>query len=329
MEQTRKHTPADLAQMQALPLELKIRKSKARIREWYEHWDGMVYVSFSGGKDSTVLKHLVEQMYNDVPSVFVNTGLEYPEIQKFAMSQPNVEVIRPKMRFDEVIKTYGYPIPSKEISGKIEAYRRGQEWPRKYIEGTAKNPDGTKSCYCISEKWKPLVDAPFTVSDRCCSVMKKGPSHKYSKETGRMAMVATMAEESNLRRTQWMKFGCNAFEATSPTSKPLSFWTEQDILQYLKKYNVPYCSIYGEIEEVDPQLFFDGYEDMKHSPLKTTGVNRTGCMFCMFGVHMDKRPNRFERMKETHPKQYAYCMKPVEEGGLGLDEVLTYCQIPH
>lgn len=115
-----KHTSYDLVQMQSLPLEAKIEMTKARIRTWYESWtkfeihntkgkirwltmdtrenkepvlkadewieyeeNGQVYVSFSGGKDSTVLKHLVDSMYEDVPSVFVNTGLEYPEIQRF------------------------------------------------------------------------------------------------------------------------------------------------------------------------------------------------------------------------------------------------------
>ena len=87
-----KHSASDLRQMQSLPLEAKIAMSQRRIKEWYDHWDGQVYVSFSGGKDSTVLKHLVENTPGvyDVPSLFVNTGLEYPEIQKFAMSQPNV-----------------------------------------------------------------------------------------------------------------------------------------------------------------------------------------------------------------------------------------------
>lgn len=82
MNNQNKHTASDLKQMQALPLEAKVRMTKTRIRDWYEYWNGLVYVSFSGGKDSTVLKHLVDSMYSDVPTVFVNTGLEYPEIQK-------------------------------------------------------------------------------------------------------------------------------------------------------------------------------------------------------------------------------------------------------
>ena len=77
-----KHAAYDLRQMQSLPLEAKIAMTKRRIREWFDYWDGDVYISFSGGKDSTVLKHLVENTTGvyDVPSVFVNTGLEYPKL---------------------------------------------------------------------------------------------------------------------------------------------------------------------------------------------------------------------------------------------------------
>ena len=78
-----KHESWELAQMQSLPLEAKIRMTQQRIRGWYDYWGGQVYVSFSGGKDSTVLKHIVDGMYSDVPAVYVNTGLEYPEIQSF------------------------------------------------------------------------------------------------------------------------------------------------------------------------------------------------------------------------------------------------------
>ena len=112
-----------LHQLQALPLDAKILMTQQRIREWYNHFNGDVYISFSGGKDSTVLTHLVHSMYPDVPLVFANTGLEYPEIQAFAKKM-GAEFIRPKMSFSEVISAYGYPIISKEVAEAIHFARR-------------------------------------------------------------------------------------------------------------------------------------------------------------------------------------------------------------
>lgn len=140
-----KHTKGDLQQMQAVPLAGKILMTKRRIREWYDRFDGQVYVSFSGGKDSTVLKHIVDSMYSDVPAVFVNTGLEYPEIQRFVREvkagkydcfNPDVEILRPEMRFDEVIKKYGYPVASKRVAAYVETARRNPDSKRaKWIRG--------------------------------------------------------------------------------------------------------------------------------------------------------------------------------------------------
>lgn len=112
-----------LRQYQSLPLRAKIGMTMTRIIEWYDHFGGDVCVSFSGGKDSTVLAHLVHDFYPDVPLVFANTGLEYPEIQSFARKM-GAEFVRPKMRFDEVISTYGYPIISKENAEAIYYARR-------------------------------------------------------------------------------------------------------------------------------------------------------------------------------------------------------------
>lgn len=327
-----KHTAADLAQMQSLPLEMKIRMTKRRIEEWYDHWDGMVYISFSGGKDSTVLKHIVDSMYDDVPAVFVNTGLEYPEIQKFAISQKNVEVIRPKMMFNEVLSHYGYPVISKEVSKKIKdgklAVQKGNtdSYALKQLNGTYNNTDGiSRSKYNIT-KWKFLLDTDFKISYECCEVMKKRPAHKYEKLSGRKPFLGTMADESRLRFQRWLDNGCNAFDKKSPASAPLSFWTDQDILKYIKLYNVPYSSVYGDIIEQDCKLV-------------TTGCDRTGCIFCAFGAHLESEPNRFQRLKETHPKQYEYCIrgggydsdglwKPTKEG-LGLGHVLDKIDVKY
>lgn len=347
-----KHMPYDLAQMQSLPLEAKIIMTQQRIRQWYEYWDGQVYVSFSGGKDSTVLKHIVDGMYDDVPALFVNTGLEYPEIQAFAKSQENVVVVRPEMRFDEVIKKYGYPVISKEISKRIKdgraAIRNGNNnsYALVQLRGEHISPDGKKSPFNY-EKWQFLLDSPFQISSSCCDVMKKRPIRKYEKETGRKPIIGTMAAESRQRYSQWLKNGCNAFDKNKPSSQPLSFWTEQDIYHYIKKYNVPYCSVYGDIvvddnapDAIEGQVNLIDYLECHDETdiLKTTGCDRTGCIFCMFGCHLEKEPNRFQRLKETHPRQYEYCIgggemvdgkwQPSKEG-LGLGKVLEYIGVKY
>ena len=139
----------DLRQRQALPLQAKVHMSQARIREWYDRYDGNVCISFSGGKDSTVLAHIVHDIYPDVPLIFCNTGLEYPEIQAFAKKM-GAEFIRPKMSFTEVISTYGYPIISKENAEAIHYARiirngGGQTTERKRIELNGRRIAGAKN----------------------------------------------------------------------------------------------------------------------------------------------------------------------------------------
>lgn len=350
-----KHTAEHLAQMQSMPLEGKILMTQLRIRAWYDHWDGDVYVSFSGGKDSTVLKHIVDQMYKDVPALFVNTGLEYPEIQKFVRDIKNgkyecfnsdVEIVRPEMRFDEVLKTYGFPVVSKEVSDTVYGARHGGgsgKWKTTRLQklrGELLDGSGKKSAYNCS-KWEFLLDAPFEISDKCCRVMKKRPVKQYGKQTQRKPIIATMACESRLRKQKWLQNGCNAFDRKEPSSQPLSFWTEQDILHYIKKYNVPYASVYGDIvvdekqtDSIEGQInIYEVIGDYEGSKLKTTG-----CIFCMFGCHLEKEPNRFQMLKETHPRQYEYCIgggemvdgkwQPNKEG-LGLGKVLDYIGVDY
>ena len=105
------------------PLEEKIQRSKMLIMDWYAQFEGKVYVSFSGGKDSTVLLHLVRSVHPDVVAVFADTGLEYPELKSHVKTFDNVEVIRPKLSFKKALEKFGYPVISKEQSQFISEYR--------------------------------------------------------------------------------------------------------------------------------------------------------------------------------------------------------------
>ena len=158
-------TKQDLIQMQSVPLEVKILMTQRRIREWVSEFgvDG-VYVSFSGGKDSTVLLHLVRELYPDVEAVFVNTGLEFPEIQKFAKSFDNVKVLYPEINFRQVISEHGYPMLGKDISKKIAAARNGKEWALKFLEGRAEYK-GELSQFNL-KKYLPLLSVDFKVSNK-------------------------------------------------------------------------------------------------------------------------------------------------------------------
>lgn len=312
------HTKGDLQQMQSLPLSAKILMTKRRIREWYDYWDGQVYVSFSGGKDSTVLLHIARELYPDIEAVFVNTGLEYPEIQSFVKTFDNVTILRPKMRFDEVIKKYGYPVISKEVSeciyqGRLALKTNGGKYPYRLSQlfGTAKDKNGNKSIF-NKEKYKPLLYTDFMCSHYCCNVMKKKPAKQYAKQSGKKPITAQMASESKIRERQWIRNGCNGFEMKSPISNPMSFWTEQDVLQYIKENNIPIASVYGDVvykEDSDQMRIEDyGIEGCGTEKLCTTGCDRTGCIFCAFGVHLEKGESRFEMLKRTHPRQYEYCI---------------------
>lgn len=374
-----KHTMSDLYQMQSLPLSAKVKMTKERIEQWVEEYgeDG-VYVSFSGGKDSTVLLHIARSIYPNMKAVFVDTGLEYPEIRQFVKSFDNVDWLKPKMNFKQVIEEYGYPFISKEVSNNIDGAKRyikiltdrhgfripttseeyadlanilNHDWGKTHgspqrlaillgmlsKNGQAIIPSNTDRSQYSMTKYQFLLESPFKISDKCCNTMKKGPAHEYSKNTKRMPIIATMATESKLRTQKWLQHGCNAYDSKNPTSKPISFWTEQDVLLYIKTNNIPIASVYGEVvKDYDAIGQLDGQMDMSELSsefgvfdtgrplLKTTGVNRTGCMFCGYGCHLEKSPNRFEQMKETHPKQYDYIMRPKEEGGLNYKEVIDW-----
>ena len=302
-------TKQELIMLQSLPLDIKVMKTKQRICEWINFYEeNGVYVSFSGGKDSIVLLDLVRQVNPNILGVYIDTGLEYPEIKQFVKSVENIQIIRPELSFKQVIEKYGYPMVSKQQAQYIHEYKHTKS---SYMKMRRMQGD-SKGRFKISEKYKYLVNAPFDISHKCCDKLKKEPIKKYEKDTGRVPFIGTHCDDSILRMQQYLKNGCNSFLSKRPMSKPLSFWKETDIIEYIKINELNYPSVYGEI-------VIDENNNYKFSKLKGTG-----CIFCGFGVQLEKEPNRFQKLEKSHPQLYNYCMNK-----LGFKEVCDYMNIPY
>jgi len=322
--------------MQSWSLNRKIQVTQTRIMEFYNYFNGQVYISFSGGKDSSVLLDIARKMYPGIQAVFMDTGLEYPELKSFIKTFDNVTIEKPKMGFKDVIRTYGYPIISKEIAETIQGARKGQQYRIDSLNGV-RMKNGKISPFGNYPKYKYLLDAPFNISHYCCNEMKKKPFHIFENKYNLHPIIGTRVDESLLRRNAWLKTGCNAFDSDRPISKPISFWTEQNILEYINKFKTPICSLYGEVIPVKDtyHLYFGGTPDPDQ--YKTTGIKSSGCIFCCFGISGEcKYPddlNRFEKLKLSHQQLYNYCINGGElkdglwvpnKNGLGLGFVLDF-----
>ena len=245
-----------------------------------------VYISWSGGKDSTVLLDIARRMYPDILAVFCATGNEYPDIMKFVRDAKkdgaNIQIIRPKMTPREVWERYGFPLVGKESAEKVHKVRI--------------NPN-TKTAimlmgdtyYSLGAKWKYLVDEPYETSHMCCNKLKKEPFHAFEKENGRRPILGVMASESKMRAGRYVRNGgCNVF-GERPASNPLSIWVEQDIWDYIAKYNLPIAEIYHK------------------------GAQRTGCMGCGFGAQFAD-DTRFRVLLANYPKCYDMVMNYTNNG---------------
>lgn len=227
-----KVTKDELATLQALPLEVKIKKTEQRIREYYEYFGGNVYCSWSGGKDSTVLRDIALRLYPDMKCVYCDTWLEYPQIREFVKKHDNVTILKPNKSMKQIIKDDGWCFPSKDVAKCIYYARKGSPWALHKLKGEDKN--GNYSQYRQQyKKWYPLYESDIKISDLCCYDMKENPVARFEKETGLHPIVALMADESARRKDGYMRTGCNAFDCGRPISKPLGFYTEQDIFAIL------------------------------------------------------------------------------------------------
>jgi len=301
-----------LAQRQGLPLGIKIKMTRRRIEEFYRAFGGKVYVAYSGGKDSEVMLHLVRACYPEVKAVFVDTGTEL-DTRRHAIKKADV-VLRPRIPMLQVWQKYGIPFPSEQQAQLIEKVRKTKSplFKRQLLTGIMKNGSKTKTLFKVSKKWKIILDSDIKVSDRCCYYLKNEPSNRYQKQTGEAPFVGVMATDGMTRKSNYLQHGCINF--TKKVCHPLGFWTEQDILMYIKKFDLDYCDAYGDIIEVNGLL-------------KTTKADRTGCVGCGFGVHMEEEPNRFQRMEVSNPRLHNIILHKWCDGAMG--KVLDLCNISY
>ena len=275
---------AELRRLQHQPYEWKAEHALDVIREFVEH-EGVngVYVSFSGGKDSLVLLHLVRSIYPDVPAVFANTGIEFPEQVKFVRTFPNVTEVYPVKHFPKIIKEDGIVYPSKEVAMYIKAAKGGATYAINGLKGLDK--DGEENRYKSRfKKWAYLMDCGVKISPDCCELMKERPMRDYEKQNGKSPIIGTRAEESFRRAVGWMKSGCNSFAGNRAKSTPLALWVESDVLRYIDENGI------------------------KLSPMYTDGgMSRTGCMFCPVPIAHGIFKN-IEYARTHHPKMYETIM---------------------
>lgn len=316
-----------LSYRQRLPLEVKEEMSMRRIESFIgEYGEDGVYNSFSGGKDSTVQKHLIERVCGTrVKNVYLDTWLEYPSVREFAHSFDNVIVLKPLKSMKEIVRECGWCFPSKEVASMIAGARNENESDLKKLAGLDKN--GKPSAYRESfKKWWKLYDSDILISKDCCVWQKEKPVQLFEVEHNMHPIVATMADEGQMRKQAYLRGGCLTFDTTEflnadgtrdmkknkrPMCRPLGFWTDQDIFQYLRKYNLDYAREYGEIVEVRKKRGMCSMFPCE-TKLCCTGEPRTGCCMCPVGCHLD-RFAKFKRLRQKYPKLYDYCMEELGE----------------
>lgn len=318
-------------QKQSLPYSAKIRYAEFRANEFYNKMLGEVFCSVGGLDSIVLLTFLREVVSKDIPGVSISI-LEDKSIQEVHKTFDNFIFLKPLKSKVQVIKEFGFPIISKEKAGKIHMLQNPTDKNATVRHAIMTGETGayggfktteTGSRMRLPQKWLNLFGgpenerygtdyktAPFKVSSDCCYWMKEKPADLYAKETGRFPYMGLMASEGGQRRYALIKHGCNYYGKTVTRSCPFAIFNHQDILQLALDLNVQIPKIYGTIER-------------KHDgTLYTTRAQRTGCSMCGFGIHIEDRPHRFDRLREDNEKEWRFWMYE-----MGWGKVLDYIGI--
>lgn len=317
----------EFLQKQSLPYEAKVAHAKFKAWEFYYKVSGEgkdCHVSV-GGLDSITLLLFLRSIRIDIPAISVSS-LEDTSIQAIHRNL-GVESIKPYKSKSQVIEEFGYPIISKAKAAKIENLQKPNHPKQTFIHAIMTGDMGAQGKFQHSEKIKlpekwialfgglyqehrpdlPCKAAPFKVSAQCCHWMKEKPCDDWAKAHNSVPYLGLMASEGGQREMGLIKNGCNYYGKSVTRSCPFAIFHRQDLLRLAVDLQVPIPKIYGEIKRHE------------NGDLYTTRAQRTGCSMCGFGIHIEKRPHRFDRLREDNPREWKYWMY-----GKGWGKVLTY-----
>lgn len=263
-----------------------------------------VYISFSGGKDSVVLSHIIDEAipHNNYPRVFINTGIEFQAIVNFVKGlqkeDPRIVIIQPSRNIRQMLEEDGYPFKSKMHSDLVERYQKSG-----YATKSVKDymtEDGKTGRYRCPKKlrYQFPIDGegglPFKVSQKCCTNLKKKPAKAYEKENGKtLCILGVRASEGGIREHQASQHGCIRQRKDGSIYKfsPLSPCTDEFMNWYIENRKIKLCELYY------PPFNFE----------------RTGCKGCPFNTRIGKE---LDILKDLLPSEYKQCWtiwKPVYE----------------
>lgn len=255
------------------------------------------YISFSGGKDSTVVHYLVDLAIpqNKIPRVYINTGIEYIDVVRFvermAKEDNRIVIIKNKTNIRKTLDEKGYPFKSKEHSKRVKEYQKYgmSRTSYRYLHGL--RPDGTPGTFKCPECLKYQFESDFKmpVSEKCCDILKKENFNRYRKESGKeISILGVRRAEGGLRR---MQTGCVLFDKKGllKSFKPLNPVSNEWIDWFVDKYKIKLCRLYY------PPFSF----------------KRTGCKGCPFSINLQEQLEIMEKYLPSERKQCELLWKPV------------------